>query len=213
MARETALSSAHSPDTKVLRPFRPDGESCLAKSVCGLLSGQVLPLNLTSVRCRPQREPPAPSLHQQLISLNYPSSPFLPSISPHRPPERGFRPSRLDVSSCCALLCPVQASGNTGASASSPPAIALTRSEICPHSHVCQSECSDAGFFLASPRTASPLTLLSVVERAHLQGQARQGPLLLPAPRLILRPWLGPPETPPTPPSGAFELEGMVEAM
>lgn len=48
----------------------------------------------------------APLLNQQLISWNYPSSPFLPSNSPPQTLKRGFRPSRLDTTSCCYSSLP-----------------------------------------------------------------------------------------------------------
>ena len=100
VVREAALSSPHSPHTKALCPFN------LLEVFASVSSSQALPLSLPSVQCRSQREPPAPLLNQQLISWNYPSSPFLPSNSPPQTLKRGFRPSRLDTTSCCYSSLP-----------------------------------------------------------------------------------------------------------
>lgn len=121
--REPALSSPH---PQIQRPCAPSNlaeKISLLGGFASVSSGRLLPLDLPSVQARP----PGPSLHQQLASLNYtlPHLFFPPPVLTSRATE-DWDPIGWTAPAAAALLCPAQALGNTGASASAPP-IALTR--------------------------------------------------------------------------------------
>lgn len=74
-----------SPDTKALCSFQSRGESFPARSVCICVIGPASASRSPLCAGQPPREPPGPSLHQQLASLNYtlPHLFFPPPVCPH----------------------------------------------------------------------------------------------------------------------------------